>query len=48
MKNNILKIKLLTFALFLLLAAGLGSCQDGRGDTPAMGIHLKTKPGKSF
>ena len=48
MKNTVLKIKLLALALSLLFLAGLSSCQDGRGDTPAMGLHVKTSPGKSF
>lgn len=48
MKNNVLKINLLALALSLLFVAGLSSCQDGRGDTPAMGFHVKAKPGKTF
>ncbi|MCK6690709.1 MAG: hypothetical protein L6Q97_01250 [Thermoanaerobaculia bacterium] len=48
MKNNVLKVKLFALALSLLFLAGLSSCQDGRGDTPAMGFHLKTSPEKTF
>lgn len=48
MKNNVLKINLLALALSLLFVAGLSSCQDGRGDTPAMGFHVKTNSGKAI